>query len=152
MDRKKVIKMSLQKQIMEDLKQAMRDKDTLKKGVLTLVKAGLMNAEKEKRSPLTSVEELAIVQREIKQTKQALSEAEKANREDIVEQEKLKIAILEQYLPAQLSKDEVKEKLYKSGINSKMNMGEAMKQAMSVLKGRADNKVISEVVREILNS
>lgn len=142
--------MTLQQRIMEDLKGAMRNKNTLKKGVLTLLKAGLTSAEKEKRSALEKVEELAIVQRELKQTKQSLAEAEKANRPDIVEQEKAKIAIIEAYLPKQLTKEEIEKELDALGVQKGMTMGEAMKVASTALAGKVDNALLSKTIRERL--
>jgi uncharacterized protein len=144
------MKMTLQKRIMEDLKNAMRNKETLKKGVLTLLKAGLTSAEKEKRSELNEIEELAIVQRELKQTKQSLNEAEKAGRQDIVEQEKAKIAIIEVYLPKQLTKEEIEKELDTLGVQKGMTIGEAMKVAKPVLAGKVDNALLSQVIRERL--
>ncbi|PLS15066.1 glutamyl-tRNA amidotransferase [Bacillus sp. M6-12] len=142
--------MTLQKRIMEDLKNAMRNKETLKKGVLTLIKAGLTSAEKEKRSELTEAEELAIVQRELKQTKQSLAEAEKANRPDIVEQEKAKIEIIEAYLPKQLSKEEIEKELDTLGVQKGMTMGEAMKIAKPALNGKVDNGLLSQLIKQRL--
>jgi len=143
--------MTLQERVMKDLVQAMKEKNALKKGVLQLIKAGLQSLEKEKGTPLTEAEELQIVQRELKQTKQTLQEAEKANRADLVEQEKEKIAVIESYLPKLLSEDEVMEKLKELGIGSGMNMGEAMKKAMPVLSGKAENAVISKAVKQLIS-
>lgn len=145
------MKMSLKEVMMKDLVQAMKEKNALKKCVLQLMKAGLENQEREKRSPLTEAEELQIVQRELKQTKQALQEAEKANRADLVEQEKEKIAVIESYLPKLLTEDEVVEKLKELGISSGMNMGEAMKKAIPVLSGKAENAVISKAVKQLIS-
>jgi uncharacterized protein YqeY len=142
--------MTMQERIMADLKEAMKNKENIRKGVLTLLKAGLSNAEKEKRSPLTKAEELAVIQREMKQTRQTLAEAEKGNRSDIAEQEKAKIAVIETYLPAQMSKDEVVTALAGLGIAKGMKMGESMKLATGSLAGKAENSLISQVVREML--
>lgn len=142
--------MTLQAQIMADLITAMRNKDALTKGVLTLMKAGMTNAEKEKRSNLTDEEELAIVQRELKQTKQSLSEAVKANRQDIVEKEQAKIALIETYLPKQLTKEEIEKELDMLGVQKGMTMGEAMKTAKPALNGRVDNALLSQLIRQRL--
>lgn len=142
--------MTLQTRIMEDLKDAMRNKEKLKKGVLILLKAGLTNAEKEKRSELNEAEEVAIVQRELKQTKQSLSEAEKVNRQDIVEQETAKIAVIETYLPKQLSKEEIEKELDTLGVQKGMTMGEAMKVAKTAMAGKVDNSLLSLTIRERL--
>lgn len=142
--------MTLNERIMADLKVAMRNKETLKKGVLILLKAGVTNAEKEKGSLLTEAEEVAIVQRELKQTKQSLTEAEKANRPDIVENEKAKIEIIEIYLPKQLTKEEIEKELDSLGIQKGMSMGDAMKSAKTALAGKVDNSLLSQLIRSRL--
>lgn len=142
--------MTLQERIMADLLNAMRNKETLKKGVLTLMKAGMTNAEKEKRSALTAEEELAVVQREMKQTKQSLAEAEKVGRQDIVDQENAKIKVIEAYLPKQLSKDEIEKELDALGVQKGMTMGEAMKTAKTALNGQVDNALLSQIIRQRL--
>lgn len=142
--------MTLQERIMADLTVARRNKETLKKGVLTLMKAGMTNAEKEKRSALTAEEELAVVQREMKQTKQSLAEAEKAGRQDIVDQENKKIEVIEAYLPKQLSREDVEKELDALGVQKGMTMGEAMKTAKPVLNGRVDNALLSQIIRQRL--
>ncbi|WCK57638.1 GatB/YqeY domain-containing protein (plasmid) [Aneurinibacillus sp. Ricciae_BoGa-3] len=142
--------MTMQERIMAEMKEAMKQKETVRKGVLTLLRAGLSNAEKEKRSPLTEAEEIAIVQRELKQTRQSLAEAEKANRQDIVEQETAKIVVIQAYLPAQMSKEEIKDALEKLGVVKGMTIGDAMKLAKGSLAGKAENGLISQVVRELI--
>lgn len=142
--------MKMKDLVMKDLIQAMKAKDARKKGVLQLVKAGLENAEKVKRSPLDEKEEIQIVQREIKQTKDYLAEAEKLGRTDSVEDAQEKIKILYGYLPNQMTEDEVKVALIQSGVASGMNMGEAMKIAMPVLSGKAENATISKMVKVLI--
>lgn len=142
--------MKMKDLIMKDLIEAMKMKDTLKKGVLQLVKAGLENAEKVKRSPLDQKEEIQIVQREIKQTKDYLAEAEKLGRADSVKDAKAKIEILYGYLPNQMTEDEVRAALIESGVTSGMSMGEAMKIAMPVLSGKAENALISKSVKQLI--
>lgn len=140
----------MKEKIQKDLVQAMRDKDKLKKGVLTLVKAGLTNAEKEKRAELTDAEELAVVQKELKQTRQALAEAEKVGRLDNAEVEKQKIAIIEAYLPKMLTADEIQALLKDNGVVSGMNMGEAMKIVKPLVAGKADNALVARIVKETI--
>lgn len=140
----------MKEKIQKDLVQAMRDKDKLKKGVLTLVKAGLTNAEKEKRAELTDAEELAVVQKELKQTRQALAEAEKVGRLDNAEVEKQKIAIIEAYLPKMLTADEIQALLKDNGVVSGMNMGEAMKIVKPLVAGKADNELVARIVKETI--
>lgn len=140
----------LKETIQKDLVQAMRDKDKLKKGVLTLIKSGLTNAEKEKRAELNDAEELAVIQKELKQTRQALTEAQKVGREDNAELEKQKIAIIEAYLPTMLTEDEIRQLLAENGIVSGTNMGQAMKTIKPLVAGKADNALVARVVKETI--
>ena len=136
--------------VFEHLKNAMREKDVLAKGVLTLLKAGLDSAEKEKGAALSPEEEVAIVNREIKQTNQALEGAQKAQREDLIEKENAKLVLLNKFLPTQLSEDEVVSILKEAGIIEGMSMGDAMKIAKPLLAGKTDGKTMSTVVKSLL--
>lgn len=136
--------------VFEQLKRAMKEKDTLSKGVLTLLKSSLDLTEKEKGSALTEEEEVAIVNREIKQTNQALEGAEKAQREDLIEQEKAKLVLLKTFLPKQLSEDEVVALLTEAGVVKGMNMGDAMKIAKPLLAGKTDGSTMSKVVKSLI--
>ncbi|MDN4606290.1 GatB/YqeY domain-containing protein [Sporosarcina highlanderae] len=136
--------------VFEQLKQAMREKDVLSKGVLTLLKSSLDLAEKEKGSALTKEEEIAIVNREIKQTNQALEGAEKAQREDLIAQEKAKLVLLRSFLPKQLSEEEVAALLTEAGVTKGMNMGDAMKIAKPLLAGKTDGGTMSKVVKSLI--
>lgn len=140
----------LKEQITKDIIQAMKDKDTIKKGTLQLVKGNLENLAIEKKRALTQTEEIQVVQKEVKQTKEALTDAEKYGRFDLVEMNKTKLEILSEYLPEQLGEDEVREVLISLGIDKGMNMGQAMKLAMPKLSGKTDNALISKLVRELI--
>ncbi|MBB4826632.1 uncharacterized protein YqeY [Sporosarcina luteola] len=136
--------------VFEQLKTAMREKDTLSKGVLTLLKSALDLAEKEKGTPLTEEEETAIVNREIKQTNQALEGAQTAQRDDLIEQEKAKLVLLKSFLPKQLTEEEVAAVLTEAGVSQGMNMGDAMKIAKPLLAGKTDGATMSKVVKSLI--
>ncbi|WP_155591666.1 GatB/YqeY domain-containing protein [Lysinibacillus cavernae] len=140
----------LKTEVFEQLKTAMREKDTLAKGVLSLLKAALDSAEKEKGEALTSEEEMGIINREVKQTNQALEGAQTAGRADLIEKEEAKLILLKSFLPKQLSEEEIAEKLMAAGVGKGMNMGEAMKIAKPLLTGQAEGAVISKVVKSII--
>ncbi|HWL24067.1 MAG TPA: GatB/YqeY domain-containing protein [Ureibacillus sp.] len=140
----------LKTQVFDQLKQAMKDKDTVAKGVLTLLKSALDTAEKEKGAELTHEEEIAIINRELKQTNQALDGAKQANRDDLIEKEEAKLKILTSFLPKQLSEDEIIPLLTEAGIVKGMNMGDAMKIAKPLLTGKADGATISKVVKSLI--
>lgn len=140
----------LKTEVFEQLKTAMREKDTLAKGVLSLLKSALDSAEKEKGETLTPEEEMAIINREVKQTNQALEGAQTAGRADLIEKEEAKLTLLKSFLPKQLSEEEIAEKLGAAGVEKGMNMGEAMKIAKPLLTGQAEGAVISKVVKSII--
>ncbi len=140
----------LKTEVFEQLKTAMKEKDILAKGVLSLLKSALDLAEKEKGEALTAEEEMAIVNREVKQTNQALEGAQKAERADLIEKEEAKLVFLKSFLPKQLSEEEIAKKLVAAGVEKGMNMGEAMKIAKPLLSGQAEGAVISKVVKSII--
>ncbi|ALC88331.1 hypothetical protein AM499_19500 [Bacillus sp. FJAT-22090] len=136
--------------VFEELKRAMKEKDVLSKGVMTLLKSALDTAEKEKGSSLTPEEEIAIVNREIKQTNQALEGAQNAKREDLIEKEEAKLVLLKKFLPKQLSEEEIVALLTEAGVTKGMNMGDAMKIAKPLLAGKADGSIMSKVVKSMI--
>ena len=141
----------LKDQVFAQLKVAMKEKDALSKGVLQLVKAALDAAEKEKGAALTEGEEIAVINREVKQTNQALEGAESAGRADLIEKEQAKLTLLKGFLPKQLSEEEIAEALKAAGITAGMNMGDAMKIAKPLLTGKAEGAVISKVVKSLIS-
>ncbi|PIC86942.1 MULTISPECIES: GatB/YqeY domain-containing protein [unclassified Sporosarcina] len=142
----------LKDRLMADIRTAMKEKDTMKKGVINLLRAGLQNESIELKRELTKEEEIKIVQRELKQTKQSLDEGQKANREDIVEAEKAKIAIVESYLPKQMNVEEVKELIASLGISKDASMGQTIGVVMKEVAGRAEGKTVSQAVKEYLQN
>ena len=142
--------MPLQSLVLQDIIAAMKAKETAKKGVLQLLKAGLENAAKEKKRDLTEQEEIMIVQREVKQLNDTINEAKKAGRDDIVTASESKIPYLEKYLPEQLNEEEIERVLTKLGIRPGISMGDAMKIALAEFSGKAPNGTISKVVRKLI--
>ena len=140
----------LKEKLKAEFKSAMRNKEVLKKGILTMIISNITTAEKEKGTELTEIEVLAIVQRELKQTKQALVEAEKAERLDNINYGKEKMAIIESYLPQMMTADEIRVLLVENGIGSGTNMGEAMKVIKPLVAGKADNALVSKTVKEVI--
>lgn len=136
--------------VFDQIKRAMKEKDVLAKGVLTILKSALDNAEKEKGSALTPEEEIAIVNREVKQTNQALEGAKEANREDLIEKENAKLKLLANFLPTQLSEEEIVTVLTEAGVVKGMNMGDAMKIAKPLLAGKADGSTMSKIVKSMI--
>ena len=99
---------------------------------------------------------MAVIGKQAKQRRDSIAEFEKARRTDLVEKETAELAILEQYLPAQLSEAEIKEKaevvIAELGVSDMNGMGQVMKSLMVELKGQADGKIVNQVVRELLSN
>lgn len=140
----------LKETLMKDLKVAMREKNKLKKDVITLIRAGLLKLEKESNTELTNEDEIKILRREQKQTKDSLAEYEKAGRDDLVQKEKEKLVIIDAYLPKELSDEALIEMMKTLGITAETNMGQAMGLMMKEVKGRADGKRVKEAVTRFL--
>ena len=142
----------LNTRLVKDLKEAMKDKNTIKKSVITLLRAGLTNEKIKKKAELTEQEEMAVVRRELKQTKDSLAEFKKAGRTDLVEKEEAKIAVLETYLPKQLSEAELLTEIQKLNLDKTENIGKVIGQVIAEFKEVADGALVSKVVREYMNS
>ena len=134
--------------------QAMKDHDTVKKGVLSLVISSIALAEKEDGKTLTREEELTFIQKELKHTRESLTETP-ADRTDLIEETKKKIEILESYLPRQLTEEEIKTAiesiLTEKGLEPvKKSQGVVMKEIMAKYKGQTDGKTVNKVLSTIL--
>lgn len=141
-------------QLRKDNMQAMKEHDTLKKGVLSLVISSIALAEKESGNVLSKEDELGYVQKELKQTRETLAETP-TERTDLIEETKTKIAILESYLPKQLTEDEIKTVieniLTEKGLEPiKKSQGVVMKEIMAKYKGQTDGKTVNKVLSTIL--
>jgi uncharacterized protein YqeY len=148
--------MSLSNKIAEEMKQAMKAKDKARLEALRSIKSAVMLAltEKAKGSELSEEEELKILQRLQKQRKDSLEIYEQQNRADLAEEERSQLAVIEDFLPKQMSPEELKaylaELISKVGASSPRDMGKVMGVASKELAGKADGKTISGVVRELL--
>jgi hypothetical protein len=144
--------MSIKDRINEDLKTAMKAKDALKVSVIRLVKAAVKNEEIERGRELDDGEVTGIIQREIKRRRESIGEFKKGNRPDLVQKEEAEEVILYGYLPAQADVEEIRQVvrgiLDEIPAGTKINLGMIMPGAIEKLKGRADGKGISAVVKE----
>lgn len=145
----------LLKQLRKDNMMAMKEHDTVKKGVLGMVISAIALAEKEKGVELSKEDELTYVQRELKQTRDSLQQIP-ASRTDLIEETKKKIEILESYLPKQLSAEEIKEAIEKilseKGLEPvKKSQGVVMKEMMAQYKGQVDGKLVNQVLGTLLH-
>lgn len=141
-------------QIESALKDAMRAGDEVKKRTLRLAISSIRFVEVEKGRPLDDDGVTAILQKEVKTRQEAIDEAQSANRADLVEKLTAEIAVLESYLPEQLSGDELealaRQAISETGAQSAADMGKVMKNLMPRLRGRATGDQASQVVRKLL--
>jgi uncharacterized protein YqeY len=150
--------MSLKSQIEADIKQAMLAKDKDKLRALRAIKSLILLAETEKggSGEITEDSEMKILTKAVKQRKDSLDVYEQQGRDDLAEVERAEIAIIESYLPKQLSEEEVKSEIQgiisQVGAESMKDMGKVMGVATKKLAGKADGKIISGIVKELLSN
>lgn len=137
------------------MKQAMKDKEALKLSVIRMLKSSLQNEAINVSRPLSEEEELTILSRELKMRQDSLQEFENAGRTDLADKTRNEIEIVKSYLPAQLSADElrviIQEAVNVAGAVSKKDMGKVMAILMPKVKGRADGKLVNQIVSELLS-
>ena len=134
----------------------MKEKDVIMKNTIQMIRAAILQTEKDKQTELDDNAILEIISKQVKQKNDALEHFEKANRQDLVEQTKLEINILKEYLPKQLSKEEVEQIVVDLsrtlGISDMKGMGTLIKSAKAKIGAGSDGKTISEVVKKVLNN
>lgn len=145
----------LKEKLLEDLKNSMKEKNIIRKNVIQMVRAAILQFEKDKKVEAEEGKILEIIAKEVKTRKDSLEEFKKAGREDLISQAQEEIKILEEYLPKQLTKEEItykiKEIIQKIGATSIKDIGPVMKEAKIQIGTAADGKTINEVVKELLN-
>lgn len=145
----------LKEKLLEDMKVSMRDKNIIRKNVIQMVRAAILQVEKDKQIELNDDQILEIIAKESKKRKDSLPDYEKSGREDLINEIKSEIEILAEYLPKPLSKEEieeiVEEIIVSTGASSIKDMGIVMKEAKAKIGPAADGRVINEIVKEKLN-
>jgi hypothetical protein len=149
--------MSLRDQLTGDLKTALKSSDETRKGTLRLLLAALKQAEIDKRpaGALDEGEVLAVIQKEAKSRRESIADAQRANRADLVAMNETELHVIESYLPKQFTREELVElaraAIAETGAGGPQQMGAVMKLLTPRTKGRADGKLVSDVVRELLS-
>lgn len=143
-------------ELLKELKDAMKNKDELKKNTITLLRSAILQVEKDNQKQLTEDEMIAIVSKEVKKRRDSISDYQKAGRDDIIVDLKREIEILSKYLPEQLSNEQI-EKLVDEAIDqtqatSARDMGKVMQNLRPKTNGKADGKIVSEIVKEKLSN
>ncbi len=147
--------MSLKDILLEDMKTAMKDKDTIKKNTVQMTRAAILQVEKDDRITLDDEGVLEIIAREVKKRKSSMPEFEKSGRQDLIDNLNTEINILSAYLPEQISEAEleeiIKSVIVEVGASSMQDIGKVMAAIMPKTKGRADGKVINTLVKKALS-
>ncbi|MNP15960.1 Yqey-like protein [compost metagenome] len=140
--------------LLKELKQAMIDKDELKKNTISMLRAAILQVEKDEQKIINEDDIILIVAKELKKRKEAITEYEKADRQDIVDGLKREIEILSKYLPEQLTEDEIRSlvvtAIEATGASSVKDMGKVMQELRPKIAGKADGKLVSDIIKEKL--
>lgn len=147
--------MSLRNKIPEDLKNALRNKNTLELSVLRMLQSAIRNKEIEKnKGELTDEEVIEVIGSEIKKRKESIEGYMKGQRQDLVDKEKGELDVLIKYMPKQMTEEEVREEVRKAiqeaGVNNLKEFGKVMKIIMPRMKGKADGALVNKVAKEEL--
>ena len=146
--------MNLKDRLNESMKDAMKSGDEVRKRTVRMVLAAVKQVEVDKRIELDDMAIMALLQKEIKNRRESLEEAKKANRADLVEANEAEIKVLEVYLPKAMPAEElralVQAAITETGAASPADMGKVMKIVMAKVAGRAPNDAVSTAVRELL--
>ena len=139
---------------MDDLKTAMKSKDKLRLSVIRMVRAKIKNAEIEKRDALTDDEVLKVIARDVKQHKESITAFTDGNRPELAEKEEAELVILMEYMPQQMSRDEVvaivKQVIDEAGATGPQDKGKVMGKIMAQVSGKADGKEVNQIVMDLL--
>lgn len=147
--------MEIRAKLMDDMKSAMKDKNQDKLNAIRFIQSAIKYREIEVRpEPITSDEILNVIKKLVKQRKESIEQYQAANRQDLVDKEKMELKILEEYLPAQMSKEQIEQIVAQvisdTKASSIKDMGAVMKGVMAKTAGAADNKLVSEVIKSKL--
>jgi uncharacterized protein YqeY len=141
-------------QLQAALKEAMINKDNVRRDVIRGLLSAVKQVEIDSQKTVNAEDTVTILQKEAKKRRESIDEAVKVNRSEIADQEKLELAIIETFLPVQLSREEVativQETIAQTGVTSPKEIGKLMGALMPKVKGLADGKLVNEVVRELL--
>ena len=148
--------MSLKEQLAQDLKESMKNKQTVRKNTVQMVRTAILQKEKDDRVTLDDGDILEVIAKQLKQRKDALPEYEKSGREDLISQLKEEMDVLMGYLPKQLTPDElrpiVETAVKETGATGMRDMGKVMAAVMPQVKGRADGKAVNAIAKELFGN
>ena len=149
-----MVNMSLKDKLMLDLKEAMKEKDTIRKNTVQLVRSGVLQIEKDKKIELDDEGVLDVIAKELKKRRDSMPDYVKSGRQDLIDNLNKEIEVLLTYLPKQLTEDEIRaiveEAVKETGATTMKDMGKVMANVTPKVKGRADNKIVSGLVKQML--
>ena len=147
--------MSLKDKLMDDLKSAMKDKDTIRKNAVQMVRASVLQVEKDNKITLDDEGVIEVIAKEVKKRKDVLPEYEKSGRQDLIEDLNKEIQVLMAYLPEQMSEEEIEalviSAIEEAGAKSMKDIGKVMAVIMPKTKGKADGKTVNLYVKKHLS-
>ena len=147
---------ALKQKLSDDLKQAMRDGDKVKRSAIRLAMAAIKNAEIARQAALEDSDILGVIAKEVRQRKESIEAFKQGGRQELVAIEEAEMAVLEQYLPQQMTREEITAEarriIDEVGAESIRDKGKVMPPLIARLKGKADGREINEVVTELLGS
>jgi len=147
--------MSLKERLLEDMKIAMKEKDTIAKNAIQMARAAVLQVEKDSRTTLDDDGIIEVIAKEVKKRRDAIPEYEKSERLDLIENLKKEIDVLLKYLPQQLTEEEletiVKQAVEETGAVSVKDIGKVMQSVMPKVKGRAKGKMVNQIVKRLLS-
>ena len=148
--------MALQERLMADLKKAMKSGDKTRLSVVRMARAAIKNAEIAKGNPLDDVGVIDVLSKEAKQHRESIAEFSKAKRQDMVAGEEAELAVILEYLPQQMSREEVvtiaRQVIEEVGAQGPRDKGRVMSKLMPQLKGKAEGRLINEIVTQLLGN
>ena len=147
--------MTLKERLADDLKSAMKNKDVIRKNVVQFLRAGILQVEKDNKVTLDDAGVLEVIAKQLKQRKDSLPDYEKSGRDDLIAALKAEMDVLMEYLPQQMSEDELKavisDTIAELGASSMKDMGKVMTAVKAKTVGRADGRMINEIAKGLLS-
>jgi len=150
------VEADLKQKLTDDLKQAMRAGDKVRRSVIRLAMAAIKNAEIARHAALDDTDILGIIAKEARQRQESIEAFRQGNRQDLVAQEEAELAVLKEYLPRQMTREEIiaaaRQVIEEVGAQGPSDKGKVMPQLIAQLKGKADGREINAIVTELLGS
>lgn len=146
--------MSLKKRLLDDIKVAMKEKDAIRKNAIQMVRSAVLQVEKDNRTTLDDDGIIEVIAKEVKKRRDLLPDYEKSGRQELVDDLKKEIEVLMNYLPQQLTEEEleaiISQAIQETGAASAKDIGKVMQAVMPKVKGRADGKMVNQIARRLL--